>query len=100
MPDNYIIEFHSNAAGRTIQAGIVVRDGGGFRFFAAVPTLNSLEGRVFKSPKTAEDAVRRRFAELASRWVSSPTESPHDSPIHLREGSANEFDCGSSSHSI
>ena len=35
MSDNYVIEVRPKSAGITIQAGIVVRDGQGFRFFAA-----------------------------------------------------------------
>ena len=35
MFDNYIIEVRPPTSGLTFQAGIIVRDGGSFRFFAA-----------------------------------------------------------------
>jgi len=65
MSDNYIIEIRPTA-GITVQAGIVVRDGGGFRFFAATRAFNSLEGQVFKSPNAAEHAALRRIADMPS----------------------------------
>jgi hypothetical protein len=45
MYDTYIIETRKGAA------GIVVRDGRGFRFFAATHDFNGLEGQVFGTPK-------------------------------------------------
>jgi hypothetical protein len=53
MSDSYIIEVSS------IPAGIVVRDTGGFRFFAASHRFNRLEGRFFRSAGEAERAARR-----------------------------------------
>jgi hypothetical protein len=67
MSDNYIIEIRPNAVGITVQAGIVVRDGRGFRFFAATHAFNPLEGHLFKSPKDAEKAALRRVAEVSAR---------------------------------
>ena len=55
MYDTYIIETHKGAA------GIVVRDGQGFRFFAATRDFNRLEGQVFGSPKDAETAALRHI---------------------------------------
>jgi len=60
MSDNYVIEVRPKSAGVTVQAGIVVRDGEGFRFFAASHTFDALEGQVFKSPRAAERAARHR----------------------------------------
>ena len=57
MSDTYIIEVSSEAA------GIVVREKSGFRFFAAVHKFNPLDGRIFKSAREAERAVRRFLAE-------------------------------------
>jgi len=59
MSDNYVIEIRPQAAGVTVQAGIVVRDGRGFRFFAATHAFNPLEGCLFKSPRAAERAALR-----------------------------------------
>jgi hypothetical protein len=59
MSDNYIIEIRPKSAGVTLQAGIVVRDGGGFRFFAATHVFNSLDGELFKTPRAAEHAALR-----------------------------------------
>jgi hypothetical protein len=53
MSDTYIIEVASQAA------GIVVRDSGGYRFFAASHRFNSLEGQLFRNAREAERAARR-----------------------------------------
>jgi hypothetical protein len=55
MSDTYIIEVSSQAA------GIVVRDRGGYRFFAATHRFNALEGQVFRTAREAERAARRLF---------------------------------------
>lgn len=53
MPDTYIIEVDSRTA------GIVVRDGDGFRFFAASHRFNRLEGQLFRNAREAERAALR-----------------------------------------
>jgi hypothetical protein len=53
MSDTYIIEVGSQAA------GIVVRNPGGYRFFAATRRFNALEGRLFRNAREAEQAARR-----------------------------------------
>ncbi len=53
MSDTYIIEVSSKAA------GIVVRDTGGFRFFAAMHRFNPLEGQLFRNAREAERAAIR-----------------------------------------
>jgi hypothetical protein len=53
MSDTYIIEVGSQAA------GIVVRDAGGYRFFAAAHRFNPLEGQLFRNAREAEQAARR-----------------------------------------
>ena len=53
MSDSYIIEVLSKAA------GIVVRDLGGFRFFAASHRFNSMEGQLFRTAREAERAAIR-----------------------------------------
>lgn len=63
MFDNYIVEIRPKSAGITVQAGIVVRDGQRFRFFAATHAFESLEGQLFKSPQAAESAVHRYFVD-------------------------------------
>jgi hypothetical protein len=64
MSDNYIIEIRPKSVGITVQAGVVVRDGRGFRFFAATDAFNSLEGRLFKNPKAAERAALCRVSNI------------------------------------
>jgi hypothetical protein len=54
MSDSYIIEVSSGAA------GLVVRDGGRFRFFAASSEFAGLEGRSFSNPREAEQAAKRQ----------------------------------------
>jgi hypothetical protein len=63
-------------------AGIVVRDGRGFRFFAATRDFSSLEGKLFGTPKEAETAAVRHVdgpkprarvpqqLDLAMQWSS------------------------------
>jgi len=65
MSENYIIEIRPKSVGITVQAGLVVRDGRGFRFFAATDAFNSLEGKLFKSPKAAERAAHCHVADMA-----------------------------------
>ena len=48
MSDSYIIEIRSEPA------GIVVRDRGGYRFFAASEAFHRMEGQVFRSAREAE----------------------------------------------
>jgi hypothetical protein len=59
MYDTYIIETRKGAA------GIVVRDGDGFRFFAATHDFNGLEGQVFSTPKEAEAAALRHITRVS-----------------------------------
>lgn len=51
MSDSYIIEVRSEPA------GLVVKDKGQFRFFAASRDFFSLEGRYFSSARDAERAA-------------------------------------------
>ena len=53
MSDTYIIEVGSQPA------GIIVRSGSGYRFFAASHRFNSLEGRIFRNAREAERAARQ-----------------------------------------
>jgi hypothetical protein len=57
MSDNYVIEIRPTWTRRTVQAGIVVRDGREFRFFAAADAFYPLDRQTFKNPKAAEDAA-------------------------------------------
>jgi acid phosphatase family membrane protein YuiD len=71
MSDNYIIEIQPTAAA-TVQAGIVVRDGRGFRFFAATQTFNPLEGHLFKNPREAERAALRHVTGVSGQGRAAP----------------------------
>ena len=53
MSDTYIIEVFSQPA------GVVVRDPGGYRFFAASHRFNALEGQLFRNAREAERAAAR-----------------------------------------
>jgi hypothetical protein len=53
MPDSYIIEVSSQAA------GIVVRDAAGYRFFAASQPFYRLDGRLFRHVADAQRAAAR-----------------------------------------
>jgi hypothetical protein len=61
MSDTYIIEVRSEPA------GIVVRDRGGFRFFAASETFQRMEGQYFR---TAREAEREAEAQAQQRRQS------------------------------
>jgi hypothetical protein len=67
MYDTYIIETRKGAA------GIVVRDGRGFRFFAATRDFNHLEGQLFGSPKDAEAAAQRHIGGRKHRTCRART---------------------------
>ncbi len=62
MSDTYIIEVGSQPA------GIVVRDGEGYVFFAASHRFNRLDGQLFRNAREAERAavrlVKRQIAPL------------------------------------
>jgi hypothetical protein len=53
MSDTYIIEVGSQAA------GILLREHGGYRFFAATHRFNRLEGQLFRNAREADRAARR-----------------------------------------
>ena len=53
MSDTYIIEVGSQPA------GIVVRHGEGYKFFAASHRFNRLDGQLFRNAREAERAARR-----------------------------------------
>jgi hypothetical protein len=65
MFDNYVIEIRPGTEGITVQAGLVVRDGRGFRFFAATAAFDRLEGRLFDTPRAAQRAALRQVLEKA-----------------------------------
>jgi hypothetical protein len=58
MSQNYIIEVREQAA------GIVVRNGRKYRFFAATHAFNPLEGRLFKNPGEAQRAANLHLSSL------------------------------------
>lgn len=65
MSDTYIIEVSSQAA------GIVVRDPGGYRFFAASHRFNPMEGQLFRNAREAERAAFQ-FAQDAEAAAVAP----------------------------
>jgi hypothetical protein len=77
MFGNYIIEIRSKSLAITVQAGIVVREGHRFRFYAATHAFKSLEGQQFKSPKAAEAAAPRYIDERLTRGRFDGIAVPH-----------------------
>jgi hypothetical protein len=77
MSDNYIVEIHSKALGITVEAGIVVRDGHRFRFYAATQAFHCLAGQLFRSPKAAEAAALRHIVERSMRGRFGGIDVPH-----------------------
>jgi hypothetical protein len=59
--DAYVIEVQGQTA------GIVARDGRGYRFHAATHSFNSLDGRNFASPRQAEKAALALVTEPLNR---------------------------------
>jgi hypothetical protein len=53
MSQSYIIEVGSQPA------GVVVRNPGGYVFFAASHRFNQLDGKIFRNAREAERAARR-----------------------------------------
>jgi len=66
MSDNYIIEIRPKSAGVTVQAGVVVRDGGGFRFFAATHVFQ------FSRRRAVQDAASCRTRSAPLRHTCNP----------------------------
>ena len=60
MPDSYIIEVFSQAA------GIVVRESGGYRFFAASQPFFRLDGRLFRHVVDAQRAAIRLASDAVA----------------------------------
>jgi hypothetical protein len=83
MFDNYVIEVRPPTSGLTFQAGIIVRDGGSFRFFAASRLFEPLEGRRFENPKTAEKAALRRMTDVATRKAASTSKTEQETRNRL-----------------
>jgi hypothetical protein len=71
-------KFRPPTSGLTFQAGIIVRDGGSFRFFAASRLFEPLEGRRFENPQKAEKAALRRMTDVASRKIASTTKTEQE----------------------
>ena len=69
MSDNYIIEIRPGKSGKTVQAGIVIREGGGFRFFAASDAFFDLEQRVFKNPQAAAASALRHIEHETLKYT-------------------------------
>jgi hypothetical protein len=65
MALNYIIEVRPRPYGKTVPAGIVVRDGNQFRFFVATHAFDRLERQLFKNPKDAEKAALRQINDAS-----------------------------------
>jgi hypothetical protein len=86
MSDNYIIEVRPPSSGVTFPAGIVVRDGRSFKFFAASQVFSPLEGQRFDSPRTAEQAAFRRVAEMAVRKPVTDAASPLKRCVQTSDG--------------
>jgi hypothetical protein len=82
MSPTYIIETREGAA------GIVVRDGRGFRFFAATRKLSGLDGRLFATPRAAEAAAFDHLYGLNARGRAAPGGKTR--PLRLQAADASE----------
>ena len=73
---DYVIEIGPKPAARTGQAGVFVRNGRAFGFFAAADAFYVLERRLFKNPKGAEGAALRTFAANCDAESKNETRYP------------------------
>jgi hypothetical protein len=64
-------------------AGIVARDGRGFRFYAATQAFDALDGRMFAAPGDAERAARRHANAKIARRAGMLSEPPWSAPRHF-----------------
>jgi hypothetical protein len=80
MSDTYIIETRDGAA------GIVVRDGRGFRFFAATRDFNGLDGQLFATPRAAEAAAKDQLCGLSARSKSRLEHARENRAEAMRDG--------------
>jgi len=71
MSDAYIIEVQSAAA------GLVVRDKGLYRFFAANATFAELDGLAFNNPADAETAALRHHRLRMSAAAAAVSRCRH-----------------------
>jgi hypothetical protein len=77
VPDNYIIEIRPDFSGRVVQAGIVIREGGGFRFFAASDAFFGLQQRLFKNPQAAAASALRHIEGCRAQHSQLPPFGHH-----------------------
>ena len=82
MFNSYIIEVGSEPA------GIIVRDGRGFRFFASAKPFYELEGRFFGTPRDAQTAALRRAESCGEKSHRKAASAPGGRPplISANEG--------------
>ena len=75
MPQTYIIEVSSQAA------GIVVRNPDGYVFFAASQRFNRLDGQLFRNAREAERAARApgRYAIACYQSLVAPRDNSFQS---------------------
>lgn len=62
MSNTYVIELRPKSGGITVQAGIVVRDGRRFCFYAATPAFEALAGQLFRNTRAAQSAALRHIS--------------------------------------
>jgi len=76
MSQAYVIEVRSQTA------GIVVRDGRRFYFFAAAHRFNALEGQAFNSPEDAQKAAQLHLAGTRTTSARWPDARSAQAPVH------------------
>lgn len=66
MSEAYLIEA-TDPFQRQVDAGLVLRERGGFRFFAAHALFAAIENRLFRRPAEAERAAAQLLAQASAR---------------------------------
>ncbi len=72
MSEVYVIET-GRRFGERIEAGLVKRERGGFRFFAASALFAAIENKLFRRPSEAERAAERLLHDVRTGAVQSVT---------------------------
>jgi hypothetical protein len=79
MFSHYVIEADER------EAGLVIRERGGFRFYAAGPDFSGIEGRLFNSALEATRAAEM-LTGRKSRRASTPARTAPLAPYGAQEG--------------
>ena len=82
MFSHYVIEAAEQ------QAGLVILERGGFRFYAASPAFSEIEGQLFRSALEATRAAELLSGRAARRTAPARADAPRYTPFDGRVASS------------